>query len=97
MNPPTLFDQKTPFVVGSATSHAAALEIAAVKMTLREQVFACIRENGPVNDEEIANLLQMNPSTERPRRIELATAERIRSDGTRTTKSGRQAVAWVAA
>lgn len=93
----SLFDQPVPFVAGSRTSHAAADQIRTLSPNLRERVYLCIVQNGPVNDEEIADLLEMNPSTQRPRRIELAEAGRIRPDGTRTTKSGRQAVAWRAA
>lgn len=97
MNPPTLFDQKAPFVAGSRTSKEAADQIRPAAPNLRERVYACIVEFGPVNDEEVWELLRMNPSTERPRRIELARDGRIRQEGTRMTKSGRQAVAWVAA
>lgn len=90
----TLFDQ-VPFVAGSPTSHAAAAEIRDQRNPLRQRVLVCIAENGPVTDEEIADLCQMNPSTARPRRIELYRDQKIRQDGTRLTKSGRKAAAWV--
>lgn len=100
MRAPTLFDLPpgAPFIAGSPTSHAAAEEIKPTAQNLRERVFACIADHPyGLNDEEIAELLRMNPSTERPRRIELQRSGRIRQDGTRMTKSGRQGVAWVAA
>jgi predicted ArsR family transcriptional regulator len=61
----------------------------------RERVFAYISVNGPVTDEKIAEGLLMNPSTARPRRLELVRAGRIRPAlQTQETKSGRNAVAW---
>jgi hypothetical protein len=83
-----------PYVAGSATSHAAAAQIAPVAPNLRERVFAYIETHGPVTDEEIANGCELNPSTARPRRIELARQCRIMADGTKLTSSGRSAVAW---
>jgi len=60
----------------------------------REQVYRCIEWNGPICDEAIAELTGLNPSTARPRRIELAKAGRIEPAGATHTKSGRRAVAW---
>ena len=45
-------------------------------------------------DEEIAAGLEMNPSTQRPRRIELVRRGLVVEAGTRKTKSGRFATAW---
>jgi predicted ArsR family transcriptional regulator len=45
-------------------------------------------------DEEIAAALGLNPSTARPRRIELARRGLIVEAGTRKTASGRMAVVW---
>jgi hypothetical protein len=45
-------------------------------------------------DEGLADMLHMNPSTERPRRIELLEAGLIESCGTAKTSSGRSAVLW---
>jgi hypothetical protein len=86
-----------PFQTHSATSVAAGEAIKPDAMTLRERVYRCILTNGPITDEAIAELTEMNPSTARPRRIELQRAGRIRADGTRMTKSARQATAWVVA
>jgi hypothetical protein len=38
--------------------------------------------------------LGMNPSTQRPRRIELERRGLVVKDGTRKTSSGRMAVVW---
>lgn len=84
------------FQAHSETSVDAAISILPARLTLRERVYNCIRAIGPVTDEEIADHLGMNPSTERPRRIELQEAGMVRPEGKRTTRSGRQAVAWVA-
>jgi transcription initiation factor IIE alpha subunit len=48
----------------------------------------------PSTDEEITNELEMNASTVRPRRIELARRGLIVEAGTRRTASGRMAVIW---
>ena len=45
-------------------------------------------------DEEIARACGLNPSTARPRRIELARRGLIVEHGTRRTTSGRMAVVW---
>jgi hypothetical protein len=83
-----------PFVRGSLTSRAAAQAIESNRLSLREQVYRYISMFGPVTDEEITEALMMNPSTERPRRVELVGAGRIRQNGTRPTRSGRSAAAW---
>jgi hypothetical protein len=55
------------------------------------------RRRRGATDEEIQHELQMNPSTQRPRRIELVEAKLV-LDSTmkRPTSSGRQAVVWIA-
>jgi hypothetical protein len=58
-------------------------------------VLDAIRKLGEATDEEIQDFLSMNPSTERPRRIELWKAGLIEDSGhTRQTKSGRAAAIW---
>ena len=47
-------------------------------------------------DEQCQQALEMNPSTQRPRRVELANKKLIHKSGeTRPTRSGRQAAVWV--
>jgi predicted transcriptional regulator len=78
----------------SPTSAAAAIAIEPAAGTLRRRVLEVIRSK-PSTDEEIADLLALNPSTSRPRRIELVQAGLVVDSGTtRKTRSGRQAVVW---
>jgi len=79
----------------SATSYAAAVEILETADTLRAKVYRFIRDAGHATDEQIQDGLTMNPSTQRPRRIELLEAGIIRDSGRKAkTKSGRDAVVW---
>jgi hypothetical protein len=89
---PPLYDP--PAQRHSATSRAAADEIAAAAHTLRARVFALLKR-GALTDEEMQFMLEMNPSTQRPRRIELTQAGLVRDSGTtRPTLSNRDAVVW---
>lgn len=91
----------TPGIVGSnypATSLWAARDIAPATGTLRAKVLAYIAGCGDAGatDEEIQAALKMNPSTQRPRRIELARDGRIKALETkRKTTSVRWAQVWV--
>jgi hypothetical protein len=49
-----------------------------------------------LTDEEMQRRLEMNPSTQRPRRIELARRGLVVECGTRRTSSGRMATVWKA-
>lgn len=88
-----------PYQSHSITSAAAAGSIAReLAITLRERVYQYIRSRGPLGatDDEIQVALQMEGSTERPRRVELHNAGRIINSGNkRETRSGRRAVVWV--
>ena len=63
----------------------------------RELVWAALSGAGGagLTDEQIAQVTRLNPSTARPRRIELLRAGRIIDSGTRPTASGRKAVVWM--
>jgi DNA-binding Lrp family transcriptional regulator len=61
---------------------------------LQRKVLAWLVENGPATDEEMQEGLGMNPSTQRPRRIELARRGLVVTCGTRKTSSGRNADVW---
>jgi hypothetical protein len=87
--------ESLPFVAGSATSKQAAEEAKPSAATLRGQVREFLRKHGPATDETIQRELGMNPNTQRPRRIELVTANFVRDSGGREkTSSGRDAVLW---
>ena len=80
----------------SGTSVAAARAIKAKAPSLRERVYYFIMAHGPVTDQEIAEGLGLDPSTARPRRIELVAAGKVRCHHeTRRTASGHAAHAWV--
>lgn len=95
--PGPLFADRAPSVNGSATSAAAADSLDAKTLNaLQRRVLAYLEQRGPSTDEEIATGLGLNPSTERPRRIELARKGLVVEAGTRRTASGRMAVIWKA-
>ena len=79
------------------TSHEAALAIEPDSNTLRGEVLASLRSAGPMGmtDEEMQRELGLNPSTQRPRRIELCSGRFVEDSGMRRqTASGRRAVVW---
>lgn len=80
----------------STTSREAAAEIVPVAGGLRRRVLDFIQARGAAGatDEEIANGLGLNPSTARPRRVELVRAGLVAKAGTRKTASGRNADVW---
>lgn len=80
----------------SQTSRAAAASWSAAGLTqtqARVMAFIASRADG-ATDEEIAAGLHMNPSTARPRRIELVGLGRIVKVGVRKTRSRRNADVW---
>jgi hypothetical protein len=94
----TLFDHLDPPAQRhSPTPVAAAEEIKPEMPELRRRVLLFIRSCGDAGctDSECQEALEMNPSTQRPRRVELVTAGLVVDSGaTRSTPSGRKAVVW---
>jgi hypothetical protein len=95
-------DPPPPFQRHSQTSQEAAASIAAgnKQATLRQKVhdYLLFRGEAGATDEEMQRALEMGPSTQRPRRIELVRMGLARDTGrTRLTASGRKAVVWSAA
>lgn len=89
-----------PFQHAVETSRKAAVAIRSKSATLRERVLLVIANQGAYGctDGEGCERSEINPSTWRPRRIELLEQGRIRDSGrTRATASGRQSTVWVAA
>ena len=83
----------------SPTSMDAAVAIEDRVGTLRRKVrdYLLSRGREGATDDEIQVALGMNPSTERPRRIELVEARKVLDSGkTRKTLSGRAATVWIA-
>ena len=98
-SPGPLFESaaaRAPAVRGSVTSAQAADSLDAKRLNaLQRSVLELLRENPHgLTDEEQQHALGMNPSTQRPRRIELARRGLIVEAGTRRTSSGRNAVVW---
>ena len=100
MSEPSLFDQPsrvTKYQPHSETSRESAKKIESNAKTLRGEVlrFLTERPGAGATDEEIQLGLGLNPSTQRPRRIELVERGVVRDSGLkRSTKSGRRAVVW---
>jgi hypothetical protein len=62
---------------------------------MQRRVLDLLRENAAgMTDEEQQAALAMNPSTQRPRRIELVRRGLVVEAGTRKTSSGRMAAVW---
>lgn len=78
------------------TSREAADKALGRSGSQRRRVYEFIVSTGGATDEELAEALGMNPSSVRPRRLELITAGFIRESGrTRKTASGTPAIVWV--
>ena len=90
-----LFARPAPSVRGSQTSAAAADSLDGVTLNrLHRLVLAWLEEHGPATDEEIVAGTGLNPSTARPRRIELARRGLVQQAGEKKTSSGRKATSW---
>jgi hypothetical protein len=92
-------DPSPPAQAHSPTSVAAAASVEGVPAsTWRQKVYEYIDSQGYLGatDEEVQEALGMNPSTQRPRRVELVRFGVVRDSGvTRKTRSNRSAVVWV--
>ena len=80
------------------TAYAAAKQIESVSGAQRKSVYRALLEApAGLTDEEIQIILHMDPSSERPRRVELQRDGLVVDSGrTRLTASGRKATVWVA-
>ena len=80
------------------TAHAAAKDIESVSGAQRRAVYKAILEaTAGLTDEEVQIILDLDPSSERPRRVELVRDGLVVDSGrTRLTVSGRKATVWVA-
>ena len=87
-------DLNAPFQKPSETSRAAAESVENAG-SIRESIYRYLLDHGLSTDEWIQKALKLNPSTERPRRIELVERGLVYDSGLRgRTKSGREAVLW---
>ncbi len=94
--PLPLFTQRAPAVNGSITSAQAADSLTPATLNAMQRKVLAVLQATPegLTDEEMQRRLGMNPSTQRPRRIELAKAGMIQKAGVRKTASGRNADVW---
>ena len=84
-----------PYQKHSETSKAAAKEIEPDAGTQRHKLFGWLYDHGPATDQEMQEGVPMDPSTQRPRRVELVRMGIVRDSGEkRKTRSGRQAIVW---
>ncbi|NDC96009.1 hypothetical protein EB077_11945 [bacterium] len=93
-----LFANRAPAVGGSRTSVEAADSLDGDTLNaMQRRVLALLQATpGGLTDEEMQTRLGMNPSTQRPRRIELARRGLVVTCGVRKTSSGRNADVWKA-
>jgi len=91
-----LFQQRAPSVNGSITSAQAADSLGPATLNAMQRRVLELLHATPdgLTDEEMQLRLDMNPSTQRPRRIELARRGLVVEAGTRRTASGRMATVW---
>jgi len=96
--PGPLFATRAPAVRGSITSAQAADSLGPATLNAMQRRVLELLQATPegLTDEEMARRLAMNPSTQRPRRIELARRGLVVTCGTRRTASGRNADVWKA-
>jgi len=88
-----------PYIAESETSKQAANLIEPNAAALLGKVLAFLRKRGNygATDEEMQDEMPIQPSTQRPRRVDLVNRGLVIDSGlTRKTKSGRNAVVWVA-
>ena len=88
-----------PSVRGSETSLAAAVSISGNRNGMHDRImrFLLAHPEG-ATDEQIQIGIDMNPSTERPRRGELEQLGKIKNSGRKArTLSKRSAVIWIVA
>lgn len=94
-----LYGGRPPFVRGSSTSEAAADSMTNASGKIRRQVLEHIVALGPhgATCDEIEDALDLRHQTASARVRELALLSRILDSGRkRPTRSGRNAVVWVA-
>lgn len=94
--PGPLFARPAPAQQHSVTSRAAADSMDRSTLNrLQRLIYDYVSDQpGGATDEEIAQACGLNPSTARPRRIELARRGLVIEAGTRKTASGRMARVW---
>src|SRR3990167_10637220 len=84
-----------PFQSHSDTSLAASRSMRKKLGQLHVMVMEAVRFHGPLTDEELCDVLNLQGNTLRPRRRELQLMAYVIDSGKRKpTRSGRKAVVW---
>lgn len=98
MKCPNCQHEWAPYQKHSSTSKAAGDGMMYRLSGLRRKVYDYLADHPKgLTDEEIQDALAMNPSTQRPRRVELVVMNAVVDSGEiRETRSGASAVVWVA-
>lgn len=81
----------------STTSRDAAATVNKARGSLHRELIALLEDHPlGLTDEQMQKLAKMNPSTQRPRRIELVASGFVAdAQTTRKTASGRNATVWM--
>lgn len=81
------------------TSHESYRQIRRCAPEMRAKILGALRASpAPLCDEELVEVTGLQPSSLRPRRIELVEAgEVVAAPVVKLTKSGRKAIAWAPA
>ena len=85
---------KLPFQTHSLTSYEAALALAGSSTSLKAKVMEWLIVNGPVTDKQMQEGLNMEGSTQRPRRVELQKAGLVTEIDRVKQTNGRNATRW---
>ena len=90
--------ERPPYVAGSETSKAAAIDIEPKIGRLQAKVLAHLRLHPEgYTDEQMQICIPMAASTQRPRRVELVGKGLVRHSGREgKTSSGKRAAIWIA-
>lgn len=93
---PRLPDGSPPYQYQSVPSFEAARRIAPALGRLKRDLLTALRHHGALSDEDMQRICEMNPSTQRPRRVELVRDGLVRKAGTSKNGRGRTVTLWEA-
>ena len=89
------YNGKPPFQAHSNTSRAASVSMRNKLGQLHVRVMEALRFHGPLTDEQLCDVLNLQGNTLRPRRRELQLMAYLTDTAKRRkTRSGRMAVVW---
>jgi len=86
--------RQLPFIMGSKTSYDAAQKFTQFAGSKRNLIWRWLAGVGVATDKDMQEALQMDGSTQRPRRLELFRDGHIVEAGTIKQDNGRMATLW---